>query len=454
MATFTQIDRAKAWLDKTGLKQTNQPLYQIILVLIDTLRQAQNEINVVAASGGGTGGGGITSLSGDVVATGPGAATATIQPNVVSYGKIQQVSDGQRLLGREAAVGNVEEIELGADLEITGGKLEIIPGGGGTGGGIAHNLLSTTHPDTLPASPQLGDLIRAVEDTEFEGVYYGGFLLAPVVEDFSGIIAGYDQTFGLVAPISAGYMPPAIAFIPTPQPDNFLAWDIIDAFLQAPVVEDFEGIRGAINALVPGGTERGPGNSGGYDTYPVEIIPTPDPSHLSGGNLWSRIGIGSEDQVLTVVDGLPEWADLPAPPASLTFPWEDIPFDAGDFTASGGTTPTWTVPTPTRWQVQYFPQSNSPIQYNVRVAFYVEASTVGGSGPTQLIIQLPFTLLGEFAQFISIQENGGATTDTYIQYNASVDGSLLTVQKVGGGAFDTTAGETYIAFEISGTLQA
>lgn len=121
MATFTQIDRAKAWLDKTGLKATNQPLYQIISVLIDTLRQAQQGITVVAGpSGSGTG---ITVLTTDVVATGPGVATAVIQPSAVTYTKIQNISAGQQLLGRETGAGIVQEIGLSSAFAITGGDL-------------------------------------------------------------------------------------------------------------------------------------------------------------------------------------------------------------------------------------------------------------------------------------------------------------------------------------------
>lgn len=54
----------------------------------------------------------ITDLNGDVVANGPGSATAVIQDGVVSYAKIQDVSATDKLLGRATAgAGSVEEID-------------------------------------------------------------------------------------------------------------------------------------------------------------------------------------------------------------------------------------------------------------------------------------------------------------------------------------------------------
>lgn len=77
-------------------------------------------------------GSGITSLTGDVTATGPGAAAATIANNAVTtakvlndnitYPKIQNVSATDRLLGRDtAAAGDIEEIPVSSGIEFTGG---------------------------------------------------------------------------------------------------------------------------------------------------------------------------------------------------------------------------------------------------------------------------------------------------------------------------------------------
>jgi hypothetical protein len=80
----------------------------------------------------------ITSLTTDVVATGPGIAAATIQPlavttgkintNAVTYAKIQAAS-GQALLGATGA-GNYQEITLGTNLSMAGSVLNATGGGG------------------------------------------------------------------------------------------------------------------------------------------------------------------------------------------------------------------------------------------------------------------------------------------------------------------------------------
>lgn len=66
------------------------------------------------------GGGGITALTGDVTATGPGSVAATIANNAVTFAKFQQIST-DKLLGRDTAgTGNTEEIALNATLEFDG----------------------------------------------------------------------------------------------------------------------------------------------------------------------------------------------------------------------------------------------------------------------------------------------------------------------------------------------
>lgn len=60
----------------------------------------------------------ITSLNTDVVATGPGAAVATIQTNVVSNSKLRQ-SVGLSVIGRSAnSTGNVADITAGTDKHV------------------------------------------------------------------------------------------------------------------------------------------------------------------------------------------------------------------------------------------------------------------------------------------------------------------------------------------------
>ena len=453
MATFTQIDRAKAWLDKTGLKQTNQPLYQIILVLIDTLRQAQIEINTAAASGGGTGSG-ITALSGDVVATGPGAAVATIQPNVVTYAKIQQVT-GARLLGNPTgSTANVDEISLGDNLEFDGNVLESVQPGGSIG--LDHDLLSATHPDTDPAEPQIGDLIRAVEGAAFDGVYYYyvvmmNLAISSPMGVYAGYMPGYDNL--LTAPVSEGYTAyPWTLAVPEPT-ETWISQGNITAYVRVLVENDAFGIYGYYNALTPGQYPTpDPGDYAGYTPPEFELVPTEDPALPDSGAIWQRMPIATDGDVLTLVDGLPEWVT----PDPITYPdqsWQDIPFDAADFTASGGTTPTWTVSAGNveRWQKQYSYNSLGTV-VAVRYALYLRDTTVGGTAPDQLQIAIPEIIIGRFAISCGLQENVVAQFDAFVEYNDGVSTTQLTINKVGGAVFDTTAGETFVGFEISAVL--
>lgn len=71
-------------------------------------------------------GAGITSLTTDVVATGPGAAAATIQPNVVTYAKFQQIA-ASRLFGNPTgSLANGQEISLGTTLAFSGIALQTV----------------------------------------------------------------------------------------------------------------------------------------------------------------------------------------------------------------------------------------------------------------------------------------------------------------------------------------
>lgn len=79
--------------------------------------------------------GAITALTGDVVATGPGSVTATIQDGVVCFAKIQDISTN-RLIGRStASAGDIEEIQIGSGLTLSSGTLSASGGGGGSPGG-------------------------------------------------------------------------------------------------------------------------------------------------------------------------------------------------------------------------------------------------------------------------------------------------------------------------------
>ena len=78
---------------------------------------------------------GITALTGDVTATGPGSTAATIAARAVTAGKFFSVTDN-RLLGRSAGSnGDVQEIAIGTGLSLSGGTLSATGGGGGSSAG-------------------------------------------------------------------------------------------------------------------------------------------------------------------------------------------------------------------------------------------------------------------------------------------------------------------------------
>ena len=454
------LTRLISQLNTSGLSQKDQPLYQVIFQLINYLRQTQIGFAEQLASGGGGGGGGgsllaIEELTTDVVAVGPGIVPATIQPHVVTYNKIQSVINGQVLLGAESPLDDVTELSIGDGLEIIGGSLNLdIPGGGL---GLPHNFLSTTHPDTIPHAPILGDLVRAAEGAAPEGTYVNAVIMGSMVEDFEGIRAGYMLGFdggGLIPSKSGAYGCPTLTYKTPEVPDIWLTWDFINAFILAKVNENFYGYRQGYTALTPGGFVPGPGQYGAYSVPTLPLI-IPNPPILPSSVKWQRHGIGAEGQVLTVVDGKPEWSSGSEPcPIPLVCPWVSVPFNAADFTAAGGTTPTWTVEAGDviRWEYQVFTTPDN-LENSVRIALYLRTTSVGGSAPTQLRVHLPFDILGKWAGQISIQENLTAPNDTFVAYDSTVNANTLFIQKIPfettGPPFDTTPGNTFISFEIS-----
>lgn len=463
MAEFPKVDRLKSQLITSGLQGKDPALFQIINTLIDFVRQGQIvTTEIVAASGGSALA--IDALNTDVVATGPGNVVATIQPDAitttkilnssVTYPKIQNTVLPDILIGRGMPAGVVQEIGLGANLQIVGNTLQVTTSGGGSGGGLSHNFLSATHPDTVAASPIFGDLVYAGTGTTFVGTYVNAVILNPVSENlalgiYGALYLGFDNS-GLIAPTSGAISIRSGSLISSVLPQTWLTWDIIDAIILNPVVDaNSTGIWGYLNGLTPGQFPSGPGVNGAITTIPFTIIPAPSPTPTYSSGLWRRKAIGADAQVLTVVSGIPEWATLPV----VYYPWQTITFVAGDFTATGGVGPGWTVDAGdvVRWQYQQFPSAAGT--YNVRIALYLKTTTVAGTAPTRLEITLPFSILGEYAQFISMRENSVSVTNVAVFYRDSLAINKLFIEKVPSSAvFDTTANETYLAFEISATL--
>lgn len=100
----------------------------------------------------------ITALTGDVAASGPGSAVATIQANAVTTTKINnnavtyakmQAMTANKLLGSGASGTAVAEITLGTGLSFSGTTLNATGGGGGTLAKTQYNDSTTNGTDTV-----------------------------------------------------------------------------------------------------------------------------------------------------------------------------------------------------------------------------------------------------------------------------------------------------------------
>lgn len=119
----------------------------------------------------------ITALTGDVTASGPGSAAATIANNAVTFAKMQTVLSG-KLLGSSSAGSAIQAINVGSGLTMNVDTLEATGGGSGTvtsitaGSGLAGGTITTSGTIDLDftnlsafASPIALDDVFAMYDT-------------------------------------------------------------------------------------------------------------------------------------------------------------------------------------------------------------------------------------------------------------------------------------------------
>lgn len=169
----------------------------------------------------------ITDLMGDVVASGPGAATATIQSGAVTTGKIaneavtfekiQNVTSG-RILGRSSGTnGSIEEIQIGANLTLSGGVLSATGGGGGVTSVSSANAYievnnATTNPELTLKVGSTANTVAAGDDARIVGAVQrsGDTMTGSLELPSNGLKVGTDQLVASGGKVGVGTATPIV----------------------------------------------------------------------------------------------------------------------------------------------------------------------------------------------------------------------------------------------------
>lgn len=121
----TQLSAGAAYIDAEGDISSLTTVSVTELGYLDGVTSAiQTQLNAITGSA-------ITSLTGDVVASGPGAAASTIQANVVSNSKLAQMAQST-IKGRAASSGTGDPVDLTATQATA--ILNVFVGDSGSGG--------------------------------------------------------------------------------------------------------------------------------------------------------------------------------------------------------------------------------------------------------------------------------------------------------------------------------
>lgn len=148
LATFTSFGRslvddadAAAGRSTLGLSGTGVGLVPAGGSINQVLKKASGTDYDYAWAADATGGGGLSDADYGDITVSAGATVFTIDNDVVTYAKMQNVSAASRLLGRGSAggAGDPEEITLGTNLSMSGTTLNATGGGSGLtlGAGLA-----------------------------------------------------------------------------------------------------------------------------------------------------------------------------------------------------------------------------------------------------------------------------------------------------------------------------